>query len=228
MLGSCVTLFMAIMAVICSIGSASDPDPLQDFCVAVDDSKAAVFVNGNICKDPEIVTPNDFFVSGLNQVGNISSPFGTEVTRIFINRLPGLNTLGISLARIDYAPYGLNPPHVHPRASEILVVMEGTLYVGFTTSNPQNSTMRNKLFAKILHPGDVYVFPRGLIHFQYNIGKGNAVAFASLNSQNPGVITLANALFGSEPPLSSDVLAKAFQLDTKIVKYLQSVPWIPN
>ncbi|PIN14965.1 hypothetical protein CDL12_12390 [Handroanthus impetiginosus] len=228
MLGNWFALFMAIMAVICSIGSASDPDPLQDFCVAVDDSSAAVLVNGKICKDPKIVTPNDFSVSGLNQVGNISSPVGSEITQVFVDRLPGLNTLGISLSRIDYAPYGLNPPHVHPRASEIFVVMEGTLYVGFLTSSPQNPNMRYELFAKILHPGDVYVYPRGLIHFQYNVGKGNAVAFAGFNSQNPGLITLANALFGSEPPLPSDVLAKAFQLDEEIVKYLQSVPWIQN
>ncbi|PIN05448.1 hypothetical protein CDL12_22013 [Handroanthus impetiginosus] len=228
MLGNWFALFMAIMAVICSIGSASDPDPLQDFCVAVDDSSAAVLVNGKICKDPKIVTPNDFSVSGLNQVGNISSPVGSEITQVFVDRLPGLNTLGISLSRIDYAPYGLNPPHVHPRASEIFVVMEGTLYVGLITSSPQNPNMRYELFAKILHPGDVYVYPRGLIHFQYNVGKGNAVAFAGFNSQNPGLITLANALFGSEPPLPSDVLAKAFQLDEEIVKYLQSVPWIQN
>ncbi|PIN05447.1 hypothetical protein CDL12_22012 [Handroanthus impetiginosus] len=228
MLGNCFTLFMATMAVICSVGSAYDPDPLQDFCVAVDDSKAAVFVNGKICKDPKFVTPNDFSISGLNRVGNISSLVGSAVTKVFVDQLPGLNTLGISLVRIDYAPYGLNPPHIHPRASEILVVMEGTLYAGFITSNPQNPNMRNKLFAKILHPGDVYVFPKGLIHFQYNVGKGNAVAFASLNSQDPGIITLANALFGSEPPLNSDVLAKAFHLDKKIIKYLQSVPWMQN
>ncbi|KAA3473116.1 germin-like protein subfamily 1 member 7 isoform X3 [Gossypium australe] len=36
----------------------------------------------------------------------------------------GLNALGISLALIYYAPYDLNPPHTHPRANEILVVLE--------------------------------------------------------------------------------------------------------
>ncbi|PIN05449.1 hypothetical protein CDL12_22014 [Handroanthus impetiginosus] len=170
----------------------------------------AVFVNGKICKDPKIVTPNDFSVS------------------VFVDQLPGLNTLGISLSRIDYAPYSINPPHVHPRSSEVFVVMEDTLYAGFITSNRQNPNVMYKLFAMILHPGDVYVFPRGLIHFQYNVGKGNAVAFAGFNSQYPGLITLANALFGSEPPLPSDVLAKAFQLDEEVVEYLQSIPWIQN
>ena len=47
----------------------------------------------------------------------------------------GLDTLGISLARVDYAPLGENSPHTHFRATEIITVHEDTLYVGFVTSN---------------------------------------------------------------------------------------------
>uniref|UniRef100_A0A2N9GJ29 Germin-like protein n=1 Tax=Fagus sylvatica TaxID=28930 RepID=A0A2N9GJ29_FAGSY len=115
---------LALLALATSLASAYDPSPLQDFCVAINNTNSA-----------------------------------------------GLNTLGISLARLDFAPYGLNPPHTHPRGTEILVVVEGTLYVGFVTSNP------NKLFTKVLNKGDVFVFPIGLIHFQFNIGKTNALAF---------------------------------------------------
>ena len=129
--------------------------------------------------------------------------------------------MGISLARLDFAPYGLNPPHTHPRATEILVVVEGTLLVGFVTSNPPPN-MKNKLFTKVLNPGDVFVFPEGLIHFQFNIGKSPAFAFSGLSSQNPGVITIANAVFGSEPPISIDVLVKAFQVHNDVIKLLES------
>ncbi|CAN4108225.1 unnamed protein product [Withania somnifera] len=159
-------LTIAILAVVTSISHASDPSPLQDFCVAVNDSKAAVFVNGKFCKDPKDVSAEDFFKS--------------------------VSTC-ISLARIDFAPYGLNPPHTHPRGTEVLAVHEGTLYVGFVLSNP-GPNMKNKLFTKILHPGDVFVFPIGLIHFQFN----------------------------------DDVLAKAFQIDKKVVDYLQSQFWWDN
>ncbi|KAF5941680.1 hypothetical protein HYC85_019322 [Camellia sinensis] len=117
----------------------------------------------------------------------------------------GLSTLGISLARIDFAPYGLNSPHTHPRATEIIVILEGTLYVGFVTSNTDNC-----LFTKVLYPGDVFVSH-----------KTNAVALAALSSQNLGTITVANAIFGSNPRISDDVLAKAFQVDKKGVDYLQ-------
>jgi len=47
------------------------------------------------------------------------------------------------------------------------------------------------------------------------VGKRNVVAMSALSSQDPGVITIANAAFGSKSPISGDVLAKAFQLDKK-------------
>ncbi|KAJ3693549.1 hypothetical protein LUZ60_009029 [Juncus effusus] len=154
---------------------ASDPSPLQDFCVA--DKMSPVFVNGFVCKDPKLVTPNDFFFPGLDKPGNTMNPVGSAVTAVNVNQIPGLNTLGISLARIDFGPNGLNPPHTHPRGTEILVVLEGTLSVGFVTSNPDN-----KLIAKILQKGDVFVFPEGLIHFQFNPGMMPAVALSGLES----------------------------------------------
>ena len=152
----------------------------------------------------------------MNIPGNTYNKVGSNVTNVNVDTFPGLNTLGISLARIDFAPYGQNPPHTHPRGTEILVVLEGTLFVGFVTSNTDN-----RLFTKTLNKGDVFVFPIGLIHFQVNVGKTNAIAISGLSSQNAGAITIANAVFGSNPPINPDVLTKAFQLDKKVVKYLQ-------
>ncbi|KAF5204584.1 Germin-like protein 12-1, partial [Thalictrum thalictroides] len=62
----------------------------------------------------------------------------------------------------------------------------------------------------------------GLIHFQYNIGKTKAVAFCWSRKPESGLITIANSVFGSNPPISDDVLAKAFQIDKKLVDYLQA------
>ncbi|PIA30203.1 hypothetical protein AQUCO_05700128v1 [Aquilegia coerulea] len=133
---------------------ASDPSPLQDFCVAIDEPKDAVFVNGKFCKDPMLAKADDFFLRGLNVPGNTSNQVGSMVTPANVVQIPGLNTLGISLVRIDYAPYGLNAPHTHPRATEILQVVKGSLYVGFVTSNPEN-----RLITKVLYEGDGFVFP---------------------------------------------------------------------
>ncbi|KAK8466707.1 hypothetical protein PHAVU_008G151000 [Phaseolus vulgaris] len=145
-----VYFLVAILALTSSIASAYDPSPLQDFCVALNDTKNA----------------------------------GTE----------------------------------------ILIVVEGTLYVGFVTSNQDG----NRLFTKVLNKGDVFVFPIGLIHFQLNVGYGNAVAIAALSSQNPGTITIANALFKANPSISPEVLTKAFQVNKTIIDYLQKQFWSDN
>ncbi|GMN25897.1 hypothetical protein TIFTF001_001097 [Ficus carica] len=177
----------------------------------------SVFVNGKFCKNPKLANANDFFTSGLNIPGNTYNKVGSNVTTVNVDRIPGLNTLGISLVRIDYAPFGQNPPHTHPRGSEILVVVEGMLYVGFVSSNQDG----NRLFTKVLNKGDVFVFPIGMIHFQFNPGHTPSVAFAGLSSQNAGVITIADTVFGSTPPINPEVLARAFQLDPKVVEELQ-------
>ncbi|KAH1130194.1 hypothetical protein J1N35_001572 [Gossypium stocksii] len=217
-------LAFSLLALAFPLTYASDPSPLQDFCVAINDPKDGLFVNGKFCKDPKLAKAEDFYYSGLNIIRNTSNPVGSTVTPVNVAQIPGLNTLGISLVRIDYAPNGgLNPPHTHPRATEILVVVEGTLYVGFVTSNTDN-----RLITKVLYPGDVFVFPIGLIHFQFNVGKTKAVAFAGLSSQNPGVITIANAVFGPNPSINPDILVKAFQLDKNVVKNLQSKFWWAN
>ncbi|CAO2209916.1 unnamed protein product [Urochloa humidicola] len=216
----------ALLALLAGQVIASDPSPLQDFCVADKDSH--VRVNGFVCKDPKDVKADDFFLAAnLDKTRDTTSKVGSNVTLINVMRIPGLNTLGISLARIDYAPLGENPPHTHPRATEILTVLEGTLYVGFVTSNQANR--ENKLFTKTLSKGDVFVFPEGLIHFQFNPCPDKpAVAIAALSSQNPGAITIANAVFGSKPPISDDVLAKAFQVDKRTVDWLQAQFWGDN
>ncbi|KAI3679309.1 hypothetical protein L2E82_51441 [Cichorium intybus] len=208
-------LIFGLLVVSCSLALASDPSPLQDFCVA--DQNSRVLVNGVVCKDAKLAQPDDFFFSGLQLMGNTSNAVGSAVTPVTVTELPGLNTLGISMARIDFAPWGINPPHTHPRATEILTVLEGSLQVGFVTSNPEN-----RLITKVLRKGDVFVFPVGLIHFQKNVGNGYAVAIAALSSQNPGVITIANAVFGSNPDIAADILAKAFQVDIGVVYQIQS------
>ncbi|KAM3692541.1 hypothetical protein ACJW30_08G096600 [Castanea mollissima] len=201
---------VAILALAFSLASAYDPSPPQDLSQSTTPILLKYFV-----RTPIVVTADDFFFPRLNIPASTANKVGFNVTLVNVDLLPGLNTLGISLARLDFAPYGLDPPHSHPRASKILVVAEGTLLVGFVTSNP------NKLFTKVLNKGDVFAFPIGLIHFQFNIGRTNAIAFAGFNSQNPRVITITNAVFGSNPPINPDVLIKAFQFDKNVIDYLQ-------
>ncbi|XP_010544125.1 PREDICTED: germin-like protein subfamily 2 member 1 [Tarenaya hassleriana] len=201
----CFTLFI--------ISSTSDPDMLQDLCVA--DLSSGTRVNGFACKNPNNVTESDFFFGGLANPGLTNNTMGSLVTGANVEKIPGLNTLGVSLSRIDYAPGGLNPPHTHPRATEIIFLLEGTLEVGFITTG-------NKLISKSLKKGDVFVFPKGLVHFQKNNGDVPASVIAAFNSQLPGTQSLGATLFGSTPSVPDNVLSRAFQISTKEIKKIKS------
>ncbi|KAM3701059.1 hypothetical protein ACB098_05G143700 [Castanea mollissima] len=208
-------LFFGLLAFVFIAASASDPSPLQDFCVA--DTNSQVLLNGLACKDPKIVEANDFSSSGLHIAGNTSNSLGSRKFYLVKKKKKKKNSLGISLVRIDYAPGGINPPQTHPHATKILTVLEGSLEVGFVTSNPQN-----RLITKVLQKGDVFVFAIGLVHYQRNVGNESAIVIAALSSQNPGVITIANAVFGSKPQIPNEILVKALQVDNDVVNYIRS------
>ncbi|XP_026446465.1 rhicadhesin receptor-like [Papaver somniferum] len=191
----------------------SDPDMLQDICVA--DRASAVKVNGFACKAASNVTAEDFFFTGLSKPGVVNNSVGSLVTGANVAQIAGLNTLGVSMARIDYVAGGLNPPHTHPRATEIVFVLEGSLDVGFITT-------ANVLISKTIMKGEVFVFPKGLVHFQKNNGEKPASVIAAFNSQLPGTQSLAMTLFGATPPVPDNVLTKAFQIGTKEVQKIKT------
>lgn len=201
----CVVLLVAAM--LAGRVGAADPDPLQDFCIG--DPQGGVTANGMACKDPASVQASDFMFSGLATAGDPStSPFGSVVTKAFVHDFPALNTLGISGSRIDFAAGGLSAPHWHPRASELLFVASGTLLAGFVDTN-------NHLWTNTLHAGDLTVTPRGLLHFQLNVGQGPAVAMVAFNSQNNGREDAGSASFASNIPAS--VLEKSFNMTSALV-----------
>ncbi|KAL9239587.1 hypothetical protein vseg_013896 [Gypsophila vaccaria] len=210
---------MFAMVALNNIAYASDPANLQDFCVGVNDPHSAI-VNGLLCKDPTKVNSEDFAYRGFNTLGDTNNKLGIAIQMINVTILPSINTLGVSMARIDFAPKGVNSPHYHPRASEMLTVIDGSLYAGFVTTNLRNGS--NKLYSTVLNKGDIFVFPQGLIHFQINLGETRAVANVAFGSQNPGVVTVARALFDSDPRVSVDLLSKAFSVDKKLIEYIES------
>ncbi|KAG6397707.1 hypothetical protein SASPL_143877 [Salvia splendens] len=195
-----VCRLLPIMALFLLTNSVSaDPDMLQDLCVA--DLKSGVKVNGYPCKSN--VTAEDFFFAGIGKPGATNNSMGAVVTGANVQKIPGLNTLGVSLARIDYAPGGLNPPHTHPRATEVVFVLEGELDVGFITT-------ANVLISKTIKQGDK------------NNGKIPAAVLSAFNSQLPGTQSIAATLFAATPPVPDNVLTKAFMVGTKEVHKIKS------
>ncbi|KAK2418962.1 rhicadhesin receptor [Trifolium repens] len=196
-------LIAVLLLVVFTTFTTSDPDNLQDICVA--DLASAIIVNGFPCKPATTVTAADFSSKILATPGATTNvTFGSTVTAANVLRIPGLNTLGVSAARIDFAPGGVNRPHFHPRATEIFFVLEGQLDAGFITT-------ANVLISKTIVKGEIFVFPKGLVHFQKNSGYGPASAIASFNSQLMGIDNIALNLFAATPPVADDVLAKTFK-----------------
>ncbi|XP_042007538.1 germin-like protein subfamily 2 member 1 [Salvia splendens] len=209
-MGVCRLLLLTALFLLTYTVSA-DPDMLQDLCVA--DLSSPVRVNGFTCKAN--ITADDFFFAGIGNPGLTNNSMGALVTGANVQRIPGLNTLGVSLARIDYAPGGLNPPHTHPRATEVVFVLEGQLDVGFITT-------ANVLISKTIKQGDVFAFPKGLVHFQKNNGMVPAAVISAFNSQLPGTQSIATTLFAATPPVPDNVLAKAFMVGTEEVQEVKS------
>ncbi|KAK8952687.1 Germin-like protein subfamily 2 member 1 [Platanthera guangdongensis] len=98
---------------------AADPDPTQDFCVGIPND-VATSINGFPCKPDASVTSDDFFSTVLSVNLTTNNSMGASASFADPRSFPGLNTLGISMVRVDFAPAGLVTPPTptrEPRSS---------------------------------------------------------------------------------------------------------------
>ncbi|XP_038684821.1 germin-like protein subfamily 3 member 4 [Tripterygium wilfordii] len=181
----CFLLFLCIK--IC----LADHDNLQDVCPTDMEAKETIFINGYPCKTPSTISASDFKTSQVNHPGDTDNFLRSSMNIVTAADFPGLNTLGLSIARTDLDVDGLILLHSHPRASEVLFVFKGVITAGFLDT-------QNQLFQRSLQEGDAFIFPHGLLHFCLNAGYEPAVIFSVLNSQNPGVVAIAGAMFEPE------------------------------
>ncbi|KAK1567491.1 hypothetical protein Q3G72_012777 [Acer saccharum] len=180
----CIFCFTTLCLKIC----LADPDNLRDACPTDPTGKDTIFINGLPCKNPATIAASDFKTSKLRNAGDTDNFFQSSMNLVTAFDFPGLNTLGLSVARTDIDVDGIVIPHSHPRASEIMFVFKGVVLAGFIDTN-------SKLFQKVLKAGDVFVFPKGLLHFSFNSGFDSAILFSVLSSQNPGVVSISDAMF---------------------------------
>lgn len=183
---------MKILVVImfCSIflSVSADSDNMQDTCPTAPGKQSNFFINGYPCKNPNEINAQDFKSSKLTVAGDTDNYLQSNVTLLTASEFPGLNTLGLSVSRTDLERDGSVPFHSHPRSSEMLFVVKGVVFAGFVDTN-------NKVFQTVLRKGDVFVFPKGLLHFCLSGGFERATAFSFYNSQNPGVVNI-EGVFG--------------------------------
>ncbi|CAN0916825.1 Germin-like protein 9-3 [Linum grandiflorum] len=195
-----IKLLFLVMASFASIQMAisGDPDILTDFIAP-----------------PNTVVDGSFFTfRGFQFLVN-----GTELAPTFKAvkaskaEFPALDGQSVSYATLVFPAGTTNPPHTHPRSAELLFVLDGSLQVGFVDTT-------NKLFTQTLQVGDMFVFPKGLVHFQYNAGKGTALALSAFGSASAGTVSLPATLFATN--IDNTVLAKSFKTDVSVIQALKA------
>lgn len=97
-------------------------------------------------------------------------------------------------------PCGFNTPHVHPRSSEINVVVQGALVAEMI---PENGA---KLVRNRLDTWQMSVFPRGAVHTEFNPTCGNATFVAGFADEDPGVQQSAQTFLGLDDEIVAATL----------------------
>ncbi|KAK3034925.1 hypothetical protein RJ639_032325 [Escallonia herrerae] len=180
------------------IAVAGDPDILTDYVVP-----------SNIVN----LTSDLFTFTGMRVIINAPPPPAFKVLKASMAEFPGLNGQSVSYAVLQYPTGSVNPPHTHPRASELLFLLMGTLEVGFVDTT-------NKLYTQTLKQADMFVFPKGLVHYQYNADPKNpALALSAFGSASAGTVSIPNQVFNTS--IDDTILAKSFNTDIATIQKIK-------
>jgi hypothetical protein len=97
-------------------------------------------------------------------------------------------------------PCGINTPHMHPRATEFLILVEGSnLRFGQVLEDGLVKSGQDQEIAGTLKRYQGTAFPPGSTHYQFNDSCEKAVFVAALNSEDPGTSRIAQNFFSLDP-----------------------------
>eukprot|EP00921_Rhytidocystis_pertsovi_P006216 GHVQ01010591.1.p1 GENE.GHVQ01010591.1~~GHVQ01010591.1.p1 ORF type:complete len:244 (-),score=30.90 GHVQ01010591.1:1337-2068(-) len=170
-------------------------------------------------EERDLFSPSEYVFDLFGRAPNSNGDGGT-IRTCNVSDLPSLKGQGLSYTLIRLEPCGLNPPHSHPRATEIDVVLEGdNLLGGFAEENGGGVAVIDTL-----RKGQVTFIPFGLIHFVQNMGCYEAVILAAFNNEDPGVVTTATQLF----TLPNEALEATFAMDNFQIENIRgNIPAAP-
>ncbi|KAF8021807.1 hypothetical protein BT93_G2061 [Corymbia citriodora subsp. variegata] len=188
--------------------SAGDPDILTDFVIPPNFTGS---INGSF-----------FTYTGMRSLMGSNPPTAFNVTKATVKEFPALDGQSVSYAVLEFPAGSVNPPHTHPRGSELLFLAYGSLQVGLVDTN-------NTLYTQTLQTGDMFIFPKGLVHFQYNANQtGFAVAVSAFGSASAGTVSVPVTVFGTG--IDDQILAESFKTNVSTIQGLKNAfpPPPPN
>jgi hypothetical protein len=134
------------------------------------------------------------FDFGLRRADNARP--GGEIVAANRKTFPALTNQGIGMAVGFIGPCGFNTPHIHNRATELLIVTQGRIISEMVIENgiqrdgsPRN--IRNEITEYQMTP-----FFQGAIHSQFNPTCDDVIFVAPQSNEDFGVSQVANNLFG--------------------------------
>ena len=128
------------------------------------------------------------------------------------------DSTSMGLTQLDAC--GISAIHYHPRAAEILYVIEGKeILTGFVEEDGGRS-----VFNKI-SKGMLTLFPEGLIHFQQNLGCEPVLMASGFSNKDPGVIQVALNSF----KFPIEVIAGSYGMTEEYVEQIKAkgIPFTP-
>lgn len=193
---SFLLILLAFVVATAMTVSATDPDILTDY----------------ITPENSTIDGNFFTYTGMRGIFSYITPT-FNATKASVVEFPALNGQSVSLAVLKFPGGSINPLHTHPRASELLILIGGELEVGVVDT-------KNVLYTQVLQPGDIFVFPKGLVHYQYNPLNIPAYAISAFGSANAGTVSLPKTIFTSG--IDDSILAEAFKTDVATIEKIKN------
>lgn len=141
-------------------------------------------------------------------------PTTFKVLKASLAEFPALAGQSVSYAVLQYPAGSINPPHTHPCSAKLLFLLGGALEVGLIDTT-------NKLFTQVLQAGDLFVFPKGLVHCQFNSdANSSAFAISAFGSANAGIVSDPTTVFTTS--IDDAILAKSFKTDVAAIQKLKA------
>ncbi|CZS93671.1 related to spherulin 1A precursor [Rhynchosporium agropyri] len=123
---------------------------------------------------------------------------------------------------------GFNTPHLHPRATELQIVTQGTLEVEMVPENgvfniPGDAKSGRRVIKNTVAPFEMTPFYQGSVHTQFNPNCEDAVFIASFNSEDFGAGQIADELFSLSPNVVSAAFGDAIN-GADVEKFKGTIP----
>lgn len=180
-----MTSFAALLALAAAAVTTVYADPAA--------TVAALKTATNTVAQVNLLQDKDFVFDFFNASSGVVKGAGGRAVAASVSNFPALVGQGVAMTVGFLEPCGMNTPHTHPRATEILYSVNGTLTSGTIGENG------SRFVFNTISPGQATVFPMGSVHYQVNEGCEPMTFVSAFNYEDPGTLSMAQRYLGLPP-----------------------------